>query len=197
MAAGGLSARCGAAAARAEGTRGQRGGSSGSRCGRTPLRGTGGWEGLAGRGRNAGREVLTAAGRAPGWPRPLLARAVRPRPPGWGTLGDPRPHGAEWGAGILWLFNSVLRDQRLGRTPWLWRGRGLDPHSLRGVPDRISSSLRRRERQARLRLPRGSCGVCHKTHVEMCSGNDSVNPSMITLVRWFPFSRARVLSFIT
>lgn len=55
-----------------------------------PSAGPGAERGRRGGGAARGREVLTAAGRAPDWPRPFLARAVRPRPPGWGTLRDPR-----------------------------------------------------------------------------------------------------------
>lgn len=87
MAAGGLSARCGAGAAWAEGRRGQRGGGPGSRCGRTPLRGTGGREGPAGRGRSAGPGGFNCGGARAGLaPPPPRARGEAP-PPG---LGDPQ-----------------------------------------------------------------------------------------------------------
>lgn len=148
MAAGGLSARCGAAAARAERTRGQRGGGPGSRCGRTALRGTGDREGSAGRGRSAGPGGFNCGGARAGLaPPPPRARGEAPPPPR-GTLRDPPApkSGARSGCrGFLWLLYSV-RDESLARALWeplLWRGRGLDLRSPRGgAPQTLSSPLR-------------------------------------------------------
>lgn len=84
MAAGGLSARCGAGAAWAEGTRGQRGEAPALAAGGPR---SGGREGPAGKGRSAGPGGFNCGGARAGLaPPPRRARGEAP-PPG---LGDPQ-----------------------------------------------------------------------------------------------------------
>lgn len=118
MAAGGLSARCGAAAARAEGTRRQHGGGPGSRLRADPAprdRGPGGAGGEGTRGAGPGGFNCGEArvGLAPPPPR---ARGEAPPPPLRDPQGPPGPKGRSDGGCCGYLI--VSHEMRLGRTPW-------------------------------------------------------------------------------